>query len=1282
MLNNGRLILGSDGNSTRVDFSGTQSLSGTGEVIFAGTNSPNVLEARGGGTAATAATLTIGSGITVHGAQGGSVDGASSFDAVINQGTIVAETGGKTVTLQVDNLTNQGTLSAPAGTLTINSTNWSNPSGTLVVSGTGVLNLDGNFTTAGIGNINRTGGTMNILGTLDNTGATLALNAATGSWQLLTGGTIKGGSITGAGGASLSLPTFNTGTVDGVTLAGDVTMHNGAGLTVRNGLVLNNGRLILGSGGNSTRVEFSGTQSLSGTGEVIFGGTSSNNLLSVRGGGAAATAATLTIGSGITVHGAQGGSVDGVSSFDAVINQGTIVADTGGKTVTLAVNTLTNQGTLSAVNGGVLVIGTSLSVNGQATLASSSLSTVRISGSLLGNTQRSDLYNLPGTLVLNGTGTAVAPQNLEAMSNDLGSGAAASANNFNYGTLSVGAGNYVTLVDQSDNSAGVGAEAVYAGRLIVPSGSTLNLNGLHLYTQTAQISGTVVGGTVALLPASPLTVTTTSDVVSGSDGVVSLREAMLFANQNPGVDAITFNIPGTGVQRIALTSALPAITEAVLIDGYSQPGANANSNGPGLGFNTVLQIELNGDNAGDVSALSITSSGSAIRGLIINGFDSRLSTTSGAGITLTGPGATNNLIEGNFIGTNAAGTSALSNEVGIHIGAGASNNTLRGNLISGNIEDGIRILGDVNTASDGNVVTGNLIGTDRTGLIALGNKTDGIEIFNNANRNVVGGPTAADRNVISGNASDGLDLFGTTGVPVNDNLIQGNYIGVDVRGIAALGNGSDGVDLFENATGNRLLGNVFSGNGGDGLDLFNASQTIVQGNFFGTNAAGTAAVRNVGDGMALFGVALQTTIGGNAAGEGNLFSGNGGRGLNISGTGVDDVAITGNTFGLDAFGTSGISNGKEGIGVINGPGNISIGGTLAGEGNSIAFNSGAGIVVEGTSGVSIRGNSIFSNSGLGIDLGGDGVTPNDALDADVGANGLQNFPVLASVTTGAGGTSISGSFNGTPNASFTIDFYAGFAADPSGFGEGEIYLGSIGVTTDASGNAAGNFSTNVPLPAGTQITATATDAAGNTSEFSAALLIPGTSTNYVWDAGGGTDTNWFNALNWAPDGVPGVLDSAVLDGNATITLESPAFIGTFTQSDGVLTGDGTLRVNGFTWSGGTEDGAGQTIIGAGGFLSIEGAALKILSQRTLENGGAGVWSGTGDVQLSLGGIFKNSGSFEIRNDANLDGIADNVQPRFINKGTLEKTGGSGVTVFQMWTWKTAGPFGSVRGRCY
>ncbi|HEY3662908.1 MAG TPA: hypothetical protein VGL24_07125, partial [Chthoniobacterales bacterium] len=167
-----------------------------------------------------------------------------------------------------------------------------------------------------------------------------------------------------------------------------------------------------------------------------------------------------------------------------------------------------------------------------------------------------------------------------------------------------------------------------------------------------------------------------------------------------------------------------------------------------------------------------------------------------------------------------------------------------------------------------------------------------------------------------------------------------------------------------------------------------------------------------------------------------------------------------------------------------------------GEGNVVAFNSSVagggfaqgGIVVDNQfstpTGIAILGNSIFSNSGPGIDLGGNGVTPNDAGDGDTGPNNLQNFPVITSASIAGGSATIAGTLNSAASTQFTIDFFVNPTCDPSGFGEGQTFIGSTDVTTGTGGNA--NFSVTLATVAvaGT-ITATATDPAGNTSEFSA-----------------------------------------------------------------------------------------------------------------------------------------------------------------------------------------------------
>ncbi len=260
--------------------------------------------------------------------------------------------------------------------------------------------------------------------------------------------------------------------------------------------------------------------------------------------------------------------------------------------------------------------------------------------------------------------------------------------------------------------------------------------------------------------AASFNVTNTND-----SGPGSLRQAILQANASPGTDTISFNIPGTGAHTIQPLSALPTITGPVVIDGYTQPGASPNTNPPGVGSNAVLMIELDGSIAGsDVNGLTITAGSSTIRGLVINRFN--------IGICLRSSGASGNLVQGNFIGTDATGTIALGNDAnGVLIFINASNNIIGGtnnearNVISANDLAGIYI-----SSGSGNEVRGNYIGTDLNGTVALGNGT-GIIIVESPN-NTIGGTVAGEGNLISGNNGVGLAIGGTLAY---GNLVQGNF---------------------------------------------------------------------------------------------------------------------------------------------------------------------------------------------------------------------------------------------------------------------------------------------------------------------------------------------------------------------------------------------------------------------------------------------------------------------------------------------------------------------------
>jgi hypothetical protein len=282
-------------------------------------------------------------------------------------------------------------------------------------------------------------------------------------------------------------------------------------------------------------------------------------------------------------------------------------------------------------------------------------------------------------------------------------------------------------------------------------------------------------------------------------------------------------------------------------------------------------------------------------------------------------------------------------------------------------------------------------------------------------------------------------------------------------------------------------------NAGIKLDGGTASNRI-EGNFVGTDPSGTLDRGNFQGVLVVTGE--QNAIGGTTPATRNLISGSDNNGIFFV-TG-DTNKVLGNLVGTDASGTGAIANGQFGVALSTGSfaGNTGyrIGNGTAAGSNTIAFNGLGGIAVAGKSNLHdpVSRNSIFSNGGLGIDLidlvsenSGLGVTPNDPGDADVGPNGLQNFPVLSSAKSTATATAIRGKLNSSAGRTFTVEFYS----NPSFTDEGKQFVGKKTVTTDSSGKATFAFKPASRVPVGRAITATATDASGNTSEFSAPTQV-------------------------------------------------------------------------------------------------------------------------------------------------------------------------------------------------
>lgn len=555
----------------------------------------------------------------------------------------------------------------------------------------------------------------------------------------------------------------------------------------------------------------------------------------------------------------------------------------------------------------------------------------------------------------------------------------------------------------------------------------------------------------------------------------TLRAAIQQANFDDGLDYIEFEISGDGPHTIQPASPLPDITDPVLIDGYTEPGASANT--AESGSNAVLKIEIDGGSAGagatGLAVVGADLSVVTIRGLAISNF-------TGAGILVDAPGVS---IEGNFIGTTVDGT-----------------------------------------ADDGNDTQG---------------------IFVNAINATIGGGIAA-RNVISGNGAQGLVLE----LETFNHEIRGNLIGTNAAGTAALPNDQNGIDhRGENSS---FRENVVSGNAADGIIVTEGGDNTFEGNFIGTNAAGTAEIPNAVVGLYVID-SEGNTIGGEGSDEANVISGNGDTGLRLQGQETRFNVITGNYIGTNADGAE-LGNGTHGIAAVSSGMNF-IGGTSFFDANVIAHNLGSGVVVSFELLLSTRkqilGNSIYGNGGLGIDLDAtdgdfleaDGVTPNDPDDTDTEApNELQNFPVLDSATLTDDLLEISGSLNSVPNGEYLIEFFVSSGCDPSGHGEGETFVGREEISTDADGDATFDFVFDEwETAAGAVVTATATDQEANTSEFSAceAVVEAGPApTSPTPSAPGGAGTESPRASR-----IPNTAGASGGPGSATALLTITAVVG-------------------------------------------------------------------------------------------------------------------------------------------
>jgi len=610
----------------------------------------------------------------------------------------------------------------------------------------------------------------------------------------------------------------------------------------------------------------------------------------------------------------------------------------------------------------------------------------------------------------------------------------------------------VSIDDASQNTIGGTVSSLAPANVI--SG---NLDGIDIQGPNASRNwilgnrvGTDVSGSKALGNANGVFIlngaqnNTIGGLESGAANVISGNTVLGIEITGPstGDNIVAGNLIGTestGVNQIGNGKGIVILgAGSNMIGGSLAAARNVISGNSGIGVEiegsgasqNIVAGNYIGTNASGTSALANVEGVMIALGAASNTIGGSLrnviSGNSGIGVEIEGSGTSQNIVAGNYIGTNASGTSALANVEGVMIALGAASNTIggsfagAGNVISGNDGDGVEV--DANTAQ--NVVAGNLIGTDETGSLGLGNGSHGVDIRGGVGT-TIGGTVAGAGNVIAGNLGFGVQILGTS----SNSVVAGNYIGTNCAGSSTLGNLLSGV-FITGSSGNTVggintynsndqiisfSGNVIAGNGFDGVDIVgsfvaggsSAMHNVVEGNLIGTNSS-FASLGNQNAGVRLF-QTNQNTIGGAVAGAGNTIAGNGSNGISLLasdenkfygnviglkdlegpvgnvGDGIQLLGSSNNVIGLDAGDDPASATGKAKKNIISGNGGVGIvidGGTSNAGSNSVAGNwigtdltgtmplgnGGGGIQIASSPANTVTGNVVGANNGIGISL--------------------------------------------------------------------------------------------------------------------------------------------------------------------------------------------------------------------------------------------------------------------------------------------------------------------------